>query len=80
MLTPEEAKKKWCPYALEWDANGGAVYSFNRRHGGGPGSDSLCLASDCMAWRHAPSELVTDGDGNVIATIHRGFCGPAGPM
>lgn len=39
LLTEEEARKKWCPFAGE-----GRLML-------GPSGDPRCIASECMAWR-----------------------------
>lgn len=58
MMTEEEAKTKWCPFARvkTWTAeNGGGVpdnaASANRTHQGRQITGSSCIASACMAWR-----------------------------
>jgi len=43
ILTEEEAKKKWCPFAREGLQFGGP-------HGVAAGNN-CCIASDCMMWR-----------------------------
>lgn len=79
--TVEAARKKWCPFARVPDSNGGGVgLVATNRHAGekkrGDGkvsilrSNSMCIASQCMAWRWAD-----------ISGEHsrRGYCGIAGP-
>jgi hypothetical protein len=49
MLTTEkQAREKWCPFGRPWSGPSAPV---NRAMGGKPSRESLCLGSDCMAWR-----------------------------
>ena len=77
-MTEDEAKLKWCPFARVTDGGGsdGRQLTATNRHAGKKiGKDgkprilrgnSLCIASDCMAWR-SYSRLAGNG-----------FCGLAG--
>lgn len=47
LVTEEQAKKLWCPWARTSSAVGG---SLNRDFKGGPDSECRCIASQCMAW------------------------------
>ena len=47
MYTEEEAKEKWCPFAME--AGDGDGFG-NRNYDGDP-MNGTCLGDDCMAWR-----------------------------
>ncbi len=68
MMTEAEARKKWCPYAVPFGTEGG-----NRAKDGALTEPTMCLASECMAWRWDEiTALLGDGAGN-------GFCGMAGP-
>ncbi len=78
LLTEDEARAKWCPYARSWAPPDEGGAGGNRVTRGKPDQDCLCIASDCMAWRDArpawnatmqPSERKTP----------RGYCGAAGP-
>lgn len=57
MLTEEEAKTRWCPFAravapvVDTSANVIGGTPANRGSGGAPDPDCRCLASGCMAWR-----------------------------
>ena len=83
ILTEDDAKKKWCPFARspKWeDANGPAI---NRKGSGEMDSGSRCIASACMAWRWFDEES-DDHPGMTHAritgdlTLRRGYCGLAG--
>jgi hypothetical protein len=56
-MTPEDAKKKWCPFARAYDrSETGDVTATNRPllYGDsftGPRKDINCIAGECMAWR-----------------------------
>ena len=64
-MTPEEAKQKWCPFALP---------SFNRILVNEGGNETKCIASDCMAWRWYQKNAIGD-DGPLPDA---GYCGLAG--
>jgi len=79
MLTEEEAKKKWCPFAREpAETADGSGVAVNRL----PQQDAQpfvtpCLASGCMAWRWG----LEDGDddwGHLQPSKTHGYCGLAG--
>ena len=44
-MTPDEARKRWCPLAVTWTKGS------NRERDGTPAASSYCLADHCMAWR-----------------------------
>jgi len=48
LLTENEAKKKWCPYARE---TGGENRTFMKKDATAPPAECRCIASLCMAWR-----------------------------
>lgn len=52
MMTEEEAKTKWCPFANVVVANDIPGYpAVNRTTMGSADSSCLCIASACAAWR-----------------------------
>lgn len=92
MITEEEAKTKWCPFArdsmLEECTMGVTTYNFNRGFadaGEIVPKSCLCIASECMAWRktgavgtNARGERVDrDLDGRTT-WMDTGYCGLAG--
>lgn len=66
LLTEEEAKKRWCPFARAIRSASHAMAAVNR-DGPRPDPRALCLASECMAWNWG------QGDGK----NRRGHCGLA---
>jgi hypothetical protein len=46
-MTEDEAKTKWCPFAMA----PGASFALNRGPEGVANGRCMCLASACMAWR-----------------------------
>jgi hypothetical protein len=70
MVTEEEAKKRWCPFARVVRSSTGAMTSVNR-DGPHPDPRALCIASECMAWR----AVADPNSGGVV----RGYCGLSGP-
>ena len=80
LLSEEEAKTKWCPFARCNINNVSA-----NRFAGAPYDNSLCIASQCMAWRwgHKEVDHITRGEPTQWSTIDleqtdKGFCGLAG--
>lgn len=74
-MTEDEARQRWCPFARVPDegnhATLGSLTATNRHWGDKRGKDgkprilrknSMCIASECMAWRWAdePREVGTD--------------------
>jgi hypothetical protein len=56
VLTEEEARKRWCPFARSFDTPTELpehiiASGTNRKRGGAPDQWCLCIASDCMVWR-----------------------------
>ena len=51
MLTEDEAKTRWCPFAREAIQAGSSAAATANRHLGR--ALCTCLASGCMAWRDA---------------------------
>ena len=82
-MTEEEAKQRWCPYAIYVFGNGRV--SGNRDDEGGRSyvlSQGVCncIASDCMLWRweltqHQANELNARGNNKAVAY---GYCGLGG--
>jgi hypothetical protein len=90
-MTESEAKTKWCPFArtmFSVEATGRlvsgptAIASANRFPGESPGSaerGSLCVASNCMAWRATDNETVPTPPGEPDQPSKpAGYCGLAG--
>jgi len=74
-MTEDEAKTKWCPYAIYPFAGG---MSANRGFDSHSSEDKVkCIGSACMAWRIGLS-LTISGDNQEIGTKPHGFCGLAG--
>jgi hypothetical protein len=65
MVTADEAKTKWCPFARLRPAmtDAGSVNRLDR--GDDPGAWPHCIADSCMAWRWWKAE-------------HKGYCGLVG--
>lgn len=62
-MTPDEASAKWCPFSS----------------GRPDGSTYNCVASNCMAWRFAKTNI-DDGNGGLKPSGDtHGYCGAAGP-
>lgn len=89
LLTEEEAKKRWCPFARV-TIGGKLPTSMNRLQTIGKDSDgdtvtegalrlpigARCIASECMAWRHhGPGWRTSETAGNYAVEL--GFCGLA---
>lgn len=81
LLSEEEAKTRWCPFAraaLRWVessmsttfGSGDAVAATVNR-GTGLSAECNCISSACMAWRWARLEPHGHGNG-------KGYCGLAG--
>ena len=66
-LREENAREKWCPFATQAVGEDGAFWDTRQQSKG----YTLCVASDCMAWRWSRRE-----DGR--AEGHLGYCGAAG--
>ena len=92
MLTEEEARKCWCPFARfsypaetyrpRPDLGEGmaeclsAAAIGNRPHD----TNCSCIASECMAWRWSYIEFPegSETDRNYKGSLSKGFCGLAG--
>lgn len=85
-LTEEEAKKRWCPFAMTPNYNSTTCSATNRNlHGEGLRTAS-CIASACMAWRpiespefkkRADEEFHKSGS---RLTANTGYCGLGGKL
>ena len=83
MMTEDEAKGKWCPFARVASAPGGSLATFATVNRGGAGSrdEVSCLGSACMAWRNEFGIKVDEETGLIWADLKptgRGYCGLAG--
>jgi len=74
MLTEEQAREKWCPFARVADKPDGPVAGANRWPGHAFANHSCCIASDCMAWWWGAKESPPVG----AYPGKRGYCGLAG--
>ena len=63
LLTEEQARQKWCPFATTTSLSGGRIFDTRGESKG----FTLCIASACMAWRWVNPN-----------TSSLGFCGLAG--
>ena len=84
-MTEEEAKTKWCPYAMVAAIT--KEFSCNRDHDGAIYQDNMCIASECMMWREIRTSSgykfsEPDKDGRVTCLegpeIVGGYCGLGG--
>jgi hypothetical protein len=81
-VTEDEARTKWCPFVRlpgDWQSDDGKWLSatVNRPLTGGLTAmrkSSLCMASDCMAWRRMHVAPIRPDE---KLQVH-GFCGLAG--
>ncbi len=75
-MTEDEAKKKWCPFARSLQSDGDNLASANRGFDSIVDVGSMCIASECMAWRH----YYTVDPFGIIEPIklHEGYCGLVG--
>ena len=84
ILSEAEAKRRWCPFARAVapviNANAETVggVTANRRSGGDPDPDSMCLASGCMAWQHHSTRAVEEPHRIRRVVKSFGYCGLAG--
>lgn len=81
MMTEEEAKKKWCPFAssrvCSYATNGGVEWRiFVQEHG----LDGKCLGAGCMAWiETSPQRKFNHANipGRIVTEEAEGYCGLA---
>ena len=52
-----EAREKWCPFARCGKATSNAALNRGNDREGQVAVGSLCIASDCMAWRRYSIEI-----------------------
>jgi hypothetical protein len=85
-LTEAEARKRWCPFARMGDGVN-RYLAVGVEEDGRPRifpSNSYCVGSECMAWRHEksgiPQEWIARAamEGAPLEIESRGFCGLAG--
>jgi hypothetical protein len=82
-MTEADAKTKWCPFAMsiEWDSFGPEQIekpvSANRHNEGSIHKATMCLASECMAWR-ADRAFSTKNIYGGKQEQKTGYCGLAG--
>ena len=89
-FTEEEAKKHWCPESRVQSPDGMGAYNRMASAGGHASFGSLCMASQCMAWRwwgyhdfngnFQPYQM-SDGappEGSSAVWLRVGYCGKAG--
>lgn len=73
IMSESQAKTKWCPHARvqlwDMDENDLGIIGNRDRDDGGPSAGTLCLASECMAWRQVDRPIGTEAGG---------FCGAFG--
>ena len=55
-MTEEEAKTKWCPFAMFADAAWGP-HNRATKHDKAVTDGVLCIGSGCMAWRWGDSDI-----------------------
>ena len=91
-MTEEEAKKKWCPKAIQpIPTDCGWTGAYNRTEKGEVGSGCFCLGFECMAWRNVlglwhqergrfleVGESYSSGDVVIDKPNGHGYCGLAG--
>jgi hypothetical protein len=81
MMPEAEAKTKWCPFsraASDVPDGNNVVIDFtsgNRSERGLP-AVTLCLGSECMAWRIGHTKNPNWDD---PSNVEKGYCGLSGP-
>ena len=84
MMTEEEARTKWCPFArvivVETKVTGNRVFEM-RTEGVDLNPDTCrCIASECMMWRwegRVDGHLIATERGHVTPSEAPGYCGLA---
>lgn len=71
-MTEEEAKTKWCPFAIEASFNRVGI---NRNLNGDP--ITPCIGSQCMAWRYLEGHSPEDTKKGFQT---KGYCGLGGKL
>ena len=85
LVTEEEAKERWCPFARAYetvllgDEETWRPATLNRTRSGRPDPDCSCIASQCMAWRWGPDDAaLNERMHGRDAQPELGYCGLAG--
>ena len=74
MMTEEEAKTKWCPFARYIGDTRDRTSAHNRvGSGDGFNSECNCIASQCMAWRWAYRDEIHVPEGMAIPAGYYAF-------
>lgn len=84
LVTEEEAKARWCPFARALRSGSTGMAAANR-DGEGMDARTKCLASKCMAWRWASDGGWRLADDRAVhslpapkePSVRVGFCGLA---
>lgn len=74
-MTEAEAMTRWCPFSRTARYEGTPI---NRNVGEGYAKHTLCLASDCMAWRWQSKPFANVQPGETGPAAGSGYCGLAG--
>ena len=81
MITEDEAKTKWCPFARSIVSTGGGA-NRGKDSGGSPPPHVNCIGSACMAWRRVPKarrDQFVEDLVHATGSSDKGYCGLAGP-
>lgn len=68
-MTEDEARTKWCPFSRV-DNTHTAINREMAYNGNSPANGSLCISSDCMAWRHTKTPRLDE-----VGVAPEGECG-----
>ena len=78
LLTEEQAKEKWCPWARQ-ESSGGSFNRYRPQDGNIP-PHCCCIASECMAWRVKELRNIAANSTDEAYGQARGYCGLAGEV
>ena len=85
LKTEEEARECWCPYArniVEIKNGDGLIVAVTSGNKFSEDKMSVCIASNCMAWRWKNASEETKAHMRAVRTHHLnnavGYCGLAG--